>query len=605
MISLGKAGRIGRRIGIGPCHPKADLVSPAALEDRIRAFILHGYVFQVSWFAALATGIVLATTGFEFGVSNNVHHVPYVLRLDTLPQFANDDYLQSLRNYTSIVWLAMRQVATRENVYSLFLGSYVTTLLLYFFALLHITARMVSGDWKPQLLASLLFATSYLDSGYSTPGGHDLISGYFTHSELATPIALFALCLALQQRFIAAVALSGMVFDINAFVAVWVGVALASISLWRLRHGMSLRKLARDWLYGSVAASIIAMPVLFWIAHSLHSGGQFDGDFAAYLLLMFPNHFLITSASQNQLVVFASSAVLGVCTLSVLGEEGGGWRAALLGFLAVFAMGCVLPYVSHERLLFELHLLRVDGFVQIIATFGTVSLIARDLNDHRWAPLAMAMAACVLLSRYLLPFAAMLAVIRLYSSTPPNVLSRQSSAQPLMWFLSREPRRSGERTWSWRVILVLVAIAGTIRLIRPLNWLEPEPQRNPQFVELTTWAREATDPFSVYMLNGERFSILDKFSMWSERRSWFDMRQGIAVLWDPKFYRTWRPRYDILHRQHSPDERLNFACRIDVDYYVDEQVPGFSLQQPVADAVAFQNAQFFAIDARRYCRSQK
>jgi hypothetical protein len=42
--------------------------------------------------ALLATVVTLATTGFEFGVSNNVYHLPYVLGYAALPQFAHDQF---------------------------------------------------------------------------------------------------------------------------------------------------------------------------------------------------------------------------------------------------------------------------------------------------------------------------------------------------------------------------------------------------------------------------------------------------------------------------------------------------------------------------------
>lgn len=49
-------------------------------------------------------------TGFVFGVSNNQFHLPIMERLYDEPQFAKDAFVQSLKYFSSGVWLTLAAV---------------------------------------------------------------------------------------------------------------------------------------------------------------------------------------------------------------------------------------------------------------------------------------------------------------------------------------------------------------------------------------------------------------------------------------------------------------------------------------------------------------
>src|SRR5271166_636270 len=72
---------------------------------------------QIAWYqlllvAAIGTGLSVVVQGFFFGKINNVYHIPIVLKLFDSPQFANDPFYQSLRNFTSLVWPGLSLITT-------------------------------------------------------------------------------------------------------------------------------------------------------------------------------------------------------------------------------------------------------------------------------------------------------------------------------------------------------------------------------------------------------------------------------------------------------------------------------------------------------------
>lgn len=555
-------------------------------------------ILELILLAGIAAGLEIATTGFEFGVSNNVYHIPIVLGYGELPQFRGDEYYQTLRAYSSLVWPALSLITTPRNIYWVFFFSYVFTVWLYLLVLLHVVSRLAQVGLPQLILASLILATSYLDSGYSRLAGHDLVAGYFTQTELTTPMVLFALSLCVSGRFIPAIALIGLIFDVNVFVAAWAMISLLATSLWLLRHWTNLGVIARGWVIGGCIALLVAAPVLLWIAQRLGSAADFEGDYVAFLRWFYPNHYLIGSASIHQIVFFLSAAVLGASGLALLGREGRAWQAAFVGFLVVFGFGCIVPALTHNPLVLNLHPLRADGFVQVIATIASVAVVVRYLSPgttRARAAFAIGVTACLLLSRYLLPIAALMMLFRW-----------MGSGDKRQWPASRRRAPEGHLTmaglWAPSAVIAFVIAACVIRKVQPLDWLEPEPQRNPDFVALTGWAQAATDPFSIFLVNGERNSIFDKFQMLAQRRVWVDMRQSAAVTWAPQFYQQWQPRAEAVQALHTWQERLAYGCREKLDYYVDDRLASIDLAKPeIAPYVSFQNTRFFSIDLRRYC----
>ncbi len=202
---------------------------------------------------------------------------------------------------------------------------------------------------------------------------------YFSHSELCLPLANFALVLLFRNKAVWAFALAGLVFDINAFEGVWLVCVLTICEGRRFLSSGDLRAI----IIGGATFVLAASPEIYWIAGIvLDSKPTAAFDYAQFLWSYFPQHFFIAAASPLQLAEFIAMTASGLLALRRIASSDN-WRTAFLGFLAVFAIGVVLPLLTHNRLLLDLHLLRADGnliaLAMVFVVAASVSLPHRKL----------------------------------------------------------------------------------------------------------------------------------------------------------------------------------------------------------------------------------
>jgi hypothetical protein len=543
--------------------------------------------------AAIATAVTLATTGFAFGVSNNVYHLPFVLRYAALPQFANDQFYQDLVYIVSFVWPLERLFATESNVWALFLGSYIAALFAYFFALLSMVSRLARPGSLGLVLAALLLGISYLDSGYSVLAGENIVGGYFTESQVATALITASLALAMDRRLLPAILLLGVAFDVQLEFAVWGLVALVGVTILMLHDGMPV---LRSWVIGGPVALIIAAPAAVWFAHSIAAVGKFDGDYIDYLNLVEPNQWLVWTVPLKKWVLFGANLLLGFAAFAVLGPPARLARAAFVGLLCVFAIGCAVPLVTDNQWILNLRLMAADEFLQVLATAAATAVVVRDIRYAQGVGrvgLSIVVGASLVLSRYLLPIGAL------------AMLARAALASGEMLGLERRVREFAPAVLGRiaAIALMLLLVAGSwLRVTQPLNWVEAEPQRDPGFASMINWVRQNTSTDATFLVNGEIGGPFDKFQIWSKRAVWLDDRRGASGMWDPRYYAFWKQRIDQLWSMHSPTERLPFSCSAGVDYYADETAPRFNLDAPgVKPFVMFSDRGYFIIDSKAYC----
>jgi hypothetical protein len=134
----------------------------------------------------------------------------------------------------------------------------------------------------------------------------------------------------------------------------------------------------------------------------------------------------------------------------VLGSDARAPCGAFLGFLAVFAVGCVLPLLIDNPWLLILRPMAADTFLQLLAAVAAIAVVLRDLRGGGGVlrvALSVAIAACLLLHRYLLPLAALL------------MLTRAAAAHGELLGLERRIRDCNQVTLC-RVALAVVLLAG-------------------------------------------------------------------------------------------------------------------------------------------------
>ncbi len=569
---------------------------PDAPVARSRQHWLTSTLFLRLILAALATAITLATTGFEFGVSNNVYHVPYVLNYAALPQFAHDQFYQDLPTIVSYVWPLERLFATEANVRALFFASYAAALFAYYAALLWMVFRLIRPAPIGLAIAAFLLGITYLDSGYSMLAGENIVGGYFTETQVATALVTVSLALAMDRRLLPAIILLGVAFDVQLELALWALAALVGVTVVLARDGTPV---LRSWAIGGIAALVIAAPAAFWFANSIQTTGTFKGDYIDYLNLVEPNQWLVWTVPLKKWVLFGANLLLGFAAFAVIGSAAREARAAFIGFICVFAIGCMVPFVTTNQWILNLRLMASDEFLQVLATAAAIAVVIRDARTAQGigrVSLSIIVALSLVFSRYLLPIGAL------------AMLARAALASGELLGLERRMREINTAALARTALVALVAIlavGGWLRATHPLNWVEPEPQRDPGFAALTDWARQSTKTDATFLVNGEIGGPFDKFQIWAKRAVWLDDRRGASGMWDPRYYAFWKQRIDQLWAMHSPTERLPFSCGTGVDYYADQKAPGFNLTAPkLSKYVVFQDHGYFVIDTKAYCAAR-
>jgi hypothetical protein len=333
---------------------------------------------------AAATAVSLGLQGFAFGVSNNAFHVPIVLGWFDLPEFADDTFHGSLRRFVSVVWPALRAITTEDNIVNVFFGAHVISRASALAAILYVLRRVHLSRSSSVIGLALLTAAPTL-YGYSRPAWHGLFVEYFTHTETTWAAILVALTAVVERRWIAAGAIAGTAALLNLFVGIW----LLVVAFLRQLAAATFTQALRSATGFSVAFACVSSPVLIWTLWALATPPA-DFDYREYIRDYFPAHFLIEAAKPSELVNTLSLWLCAFlcCRLSGLRH----WQGVLLALMGIFAVGVVAPYVANIRLVFNLHLLRVDGVFWFISAILLTATAMRSLSafdtDERLRPAA-------------------------------------------------------------------------------------------------------------------------------------------------------------------------------------------------------------------------
>ena len=104
-----------------------------------------------------------------------------MLRLAEQPEFRADVLYNSLVNYTSVVWPALRAIATEQNIERVFLGAFLVSRFLTFYALYVFVAGNIRAPFKTLAVCTALgvIVACPWAVGVSTIGGHGLLINYF------------------------------------------------------------------------------------------------------------------------------------------------------------------------------------------------------------------------------------------------------------------------------------------------------------------------------------------------------------------------------------------------------------------------------------------
>lgn len=556
--------------------------------------------------------VSITITGFLFGVSNNLFHIAYVLRLSESQEFAGDAFYASLRNFASIIWPILRIVSNESNVESVFyISNFISRTAAFAGLLFLIKSNGLTTTAGLVVCMAALAITPWLQ-GISILGAHGMFIKYFTHSEVTWPFVFLSLTLYSLKRLPLASAMVGLTFSINAFVGIWLFIAnivALRIAKETISSATSLKSICAFLLFAS--------PVLIWMV--LTTGGAAESvnlNYIDYIRQYYPIHFLIESAELEHLGIFAAVFVSGVLASQYLPQQKY-WISVQAAFLLIFLLGIPLPYLVDNRFVFNLHLLRSTGIEQAIAivlsiTAGTI--LALNAADYRSRLLGAAVLSSIALidigwgGLIVIPLALLIGIGVGHGakvdnqSTIRDLVNRYAGV--LTWacvllFVAAVIRRLLRHGVGIVQISILLAVASIFLLAlwknlsgrvrasllaaifiiymvvltaRSMQWHangrqnegEAVSGQDKSWTELVDWIR-LSDIHGVFLVpvSADRSSGTNmrssEFQLNARRKVWVDWKQGAAVMWSPSFYNEWSSRYREVSTLASPDEYIAYA----------------------------------------------
>lgn len=554
--------------------------------------------------AVLLAAISVIRQGFQFGIENNVFHIPVVLGWATLPQFHGDALIQSLAWFGTPVFPALSLVLDETTIRDGFLAMHLLTRVLTCLALLRLLAVFGVEDRLARAIAALGIVLVVPAYGYSTIGRGGMFLTYFTHSELAQAVALLALVEIARGRIRSAFWMGGLAFALNAFVGAWLTPLLAAATLRHLAAAGPRNPVAwRQVLAGAVGFALCATPILAWVARVPSSPEAFE--YRAFLQLYFADHFLLdwsdpgrTLGSLAGLVAFA----LALPLLPPAGARAAGFLAA--GLFCVFLLGIAVGELATNRLLLNLHLLRVDALLTWVALAVIAAALARIIAARQALPVLAAAAV---------PFALM----RL--AWAPALLAGTLAVLLLLSLLVRRMAWLGDRV-RLPYPLAAAAMLGALALAHLDGWHDESAARPPvAAARPDTRQLEGRDPLVPDWAEAKRWIAANTpeeaiflvplrpgdFRIDTRRQAFVDWKQGASVMWMPSTYAEWARRYRDVRALASIGDMLAYAGAEGIDFVLlDKRMTPEAALAPHRTALVFENRWFALLPVRPGAASQ-
>lgn len=528
-------------------------------QETIRKALERG--FQSDLLMAAVAGVLsVCLSGYAFGVSNNLFHLSIVAGLYDLPQFQDDMFTQSLRYFSSGLWMLLAGSDAYIPAYWSFLILLVASRALTFWGLLYCCAYLGYRSLRDRSILTLTFLTAQLMHVYSFAGAGGIFVDYFTHSEVANGLTLIALGLVLRQRVAAGLAVNGAVFFVNAFVGVWNVAPIGLLLLYKLaQREMTFGDVMKRGLLGSAALLAIASPVIWNLFTNPSFGQALDFSYREFLAGYFADHFLFAELGVARPLLLLGVTALMVVTFTEYGKAGRPFLVIGAGYVIVYAVGIVLPLLTDSHTLLNLHLLRVGTFLHILAVMGCGVLAVEWLKDKSQPHGGIWAAGLIVIGSVPKAFILVLPYVLLRQARLPN------------WLIGALPR-----ALVWGALGAVAAGAIGFALVRNYGAIDTLNRNTEAYRVMGEWARTQTEPDAIFLIPmGEDRELDDtKFQYASHRQVWVNFKQGAATMWYPPFHAVWEARTGEVTKLDSFDAKLDYARANGIGYILAFCEPG-------------------------------
>ena len=527
---------------------------------------------QTAAICAAASLVSLLFTGSVFGIDNHVFHLPIIHRLYDEDQFRSDAFTQSLRYYSSGVWLLLAGAEQYAGD-----GHLLFHLLLYVSRLLSFVGFVCCASLigirsiRQRIIFCLILCFIEILDGTSLAGHGGLFVSSFGHSEVANGTILLAIYFAARAQIAVAIVCAGLTFFINAFMGVWLVLPLVGIVaslIWR--RGIATDRLLAQLIIGGMGYVILAAPVAYNILSSPDFGKIVAFDYPQYLRDYFGAHFFLSSNPAYEVLLLFVLSILGSLALSRLKHGGAEFKAALAGMVALYVIGIFVPALTENPTVLNLHLLRSGLMIHLLVAMCAAALATKWLTsiDGRESTVLGPYFLFFLCIKYMFPAAALLVAFE---------NSIRNGAK-------------GLRDTRLRVV-IFVALGLVVLPWRAWQHFRLDSAAVSAVSEWETigrWARASTAPESIFLvstigdsttaeistaerLHSEAFAVASAvFEATSHRRIWVDFKRGAAVMWRPSYYAEWKPRVDAILELRTLGDMRVFAQKNNIDYIISD-----------------------------------
>lgn len=312
-------------------------------------------------FCALAALAQVLIAGYRYGVANQSIQISILKHLIDPNLLANDLLIQTAQHYPSMFfkWLAVILTSTADIQPAYFYLHILTTFGVACGVCL--IAKGLTGKWTAGLLALLVM----IAGDWSGLAESNLYTMEFTHTRAALALAVPAIGLYLNRKYIAAFILLGLTFCIHPLMACYVG---AVVGVWLIADIS-----ASNWkrlVLSAVPAALIAAPIIMGM---LADAQAFDSDWIRLVRIRSPHHVFPSTwwASCNleipQFMLLTGLAVLCASSVRLRTADSMKIKLMALVILGLFLCGYVFTELLPTPVVMRAQLFRSSRFLVLLS----------------------------------------------------------------------------------------------------------------------------------------------------------------------------------------------------------------------------------------------
>jgi hypothetical protein len=511
----------------------------------------------------------ILTSGFVFGVENNIFHLPIVAGLFNEPQYQDDAFIQSMRYFASGIWIVLTDAQKHfDHTEQLFFALNFLSRLLSVLGFLCCASLLGITDRRDRIVFTLLVCSMPLLFGYSPAGTGGLFINYFTHSEIANGTILLAIYFAARARFMAAAVALGVTFFVNAFMAIWLAPLLALIGISLLvRKQTTLGAICSRTMAGLLICVPFVFPVLHAILTNPELGKSLGVDYAAYLHEYFAGHSLIDSVPIVGIVNMIAITALGAIALYWFGPMARELQVAFCGAIFLYLLGVVVPAVSTSPFVLNVQLLRSGTMIHLLAGLAIAALAT--IWSRRDSSALFLPGCAIVLSLYLGDLGFLIAI-------PIILASRHFQA-------ATEAVPPYRRKLGYAMLAAAGCVLFPVGVWQYFMFNQSYSEAAQEWADVGSWARTSTPSSAIFIVPPRpdpdakplppvwriALSRAGNFEFISHRRVWVDYKRGAAAMWTPSYYAIWHQRMTETAELNDHAARMAYAAREGIGYIVE------------------------------------